>query len=502
MKRYICYLISFVIIALFAERTASASAPSIVFNKSEVLRPTKSLFYPSVNNIKTADFTGNGILDVVYTIGSELGICLNHGGKLQPPIIIDAYKYSHEMVIADLTGNGHPDIAYTVPGPPHNLFAGAVHYLANNGNLTFDVRVVDSEFLQPFTISAADFNGDGFMDLVVAGIVPYGLAYLELAWYENDGAGHFTKHRIDIICQGANQVDVGDINGDGTIDILYIGDSHYNTSWYENDGTGQFTRHLLDVPHGFTKRGILQDMNQNGYPDILLSVGNPNGLILLVNEDGGTTFTEQYICNTEFHYNCPLPVDLDGDGDLDLLCSVQPSDGYKLLWYENDGYLNFTKHLIEVTDVGKSEYSVLDITGNGYGDIIAGDVFGGLAWWESQPHVGIGLSMPSHHFTPGDACGLTASIYSHHPDYSGRLPLFLLLEAGGHYWFYPSWSPEITWSIAAVAPGSRDIPIIDPFHWPSGVGAASGIHFISLFAKPDLSNLMGVINIFEFGWSP
>ena len=117
--------------------TAATSAPSIVFNKSEVLRPTKSLFYPSVNNIKTADFTGNGILDVVYTIGSELGICLNHGGKLQPPIIIDAYKYSHEMVIADLTGNGHPDIAYTVPGPPHNLFAGAVHLRWSSKNRQF-----------------------------------------------------------------------------------------------------------------------------------------------------------------------------------------------------------------------------------------------------------------------------------------------------------------------------------------------------------------------------
>jgi hypothetical protein len=501
MKRYVFNPFFLVIIALYGTITASVCAQSIVFNKGDELRPTASSFYPSIGNVKAADFTGNGMLDVVYTVDGEMGLCLNQGGRLLPPIIIDAFEYSAGITIADLTGNGLPDIAYALPDNP-GVRPGSVNLLVNKGDLRFTRRVIDPDYLYPDSISAADINGNGFMDLVVSGKLPFGLGYFRLAWYENDGTGHFTMHSIDVIINGANDIDVGDINGNGFMDILYVGYEHFNLSWYENDGTGQFTRHLIDVPHGFTDWGTLQDMNQSGYADILLSVGNTEGLILLVNEDGGTTFTRKIVCDRQRHYRPPVAVDLDSDGHLDVLTSITDGDVFNLIWYKNDGDLNFTQHKIDSGDVGFSRFRALDISGNGRLDIVSGNASGGLAWWENQPHIGIGLSMPSHHFRPGDPCGLTASIYSHHPDYYGHLPMFVVLEAGGQFWFYPSWTPDIAWQSVAVAPGSRDITIIDPFHWPSGVGAASGIHFISLFTKPDLSALMGVINIFEFGWSP
>ena len=80
-----------------------------------------------------------------------------------------------------------------------------------------------------------DINRDGRPDFVVcskySGI---------LAWFENDGRGRFTEHRIHED-QSAYEVRLVDMNGDCALDILVAGQESQNVVWYEN--------RLLASPH-------------------------------------------------------------------------------------------------------------------------------------------------------------------------------------------------------------------------------------------------------------
>ena len=82
-----------------------------------------------------------------------------------------------------------------------------------------------------------------------------------------------------------------------------------------------------------------------------------------------------------------------------------------------------------------------------------------------------------------------------------QIPFAVILEVYGEYWFYPDWTQDIGYEILDISPGFTEKTIIETFPWPTNAGTASGLHFFSLFLKPDLSDMLGVMESWEFGWS-
>ena len=498
MKRSCIFCLFFVSMAMSVVIN-SCYAQSVVFTKRDELRPTGPLLWPSVTDMKTTNLGGDTKPDVVYLVADELGVCLNQNGMLSAPIILSSdFGGGLKIDVADFNGDGLVDIALVSPGAP-GYTNGTISVFFNEGDNNYSMQVIEPNYMGVNSIIASDIDANSTIDIVVSSKVQIGFGWFELAWYENDGTGNFTKHSIDSIPQGSTDIAVGDIDMNGCPDIVYGNYDAFDFAWYENDGSGNFTQHPIDIPNDFIDWVSIYDMDQNGYPDILLAVTNPQELVILLNEDGGSTFSTITVCNTEDNYRRPLVVDLDSDGDPDIVESVY-SESNDFIWYENDGTLQFTMHIVEPYFTQVGHFCALDITGNGRPDLVAGNSRGGLAWWENQPHVGVDLSMPAHQFTPGSPCNLTASIYNQCPDYSGQLPMFIALEAGGYFWFYPTWTDDLQYTMVNVTPGSKNMTIIDSFLWPTGTGSASGIHFYGLFTKPDFSALMGDINYWEFGW--
>ncbi|MDP6090175.1 MAG: hypothetical protein QF563_08210, partial [Candidatus Marinimicrobia bacterium] len=58
-----------------------------------------------------------------------------------------------------------------------------------------------------------------------------------------------------------------------------------------------------------------------------------------------TTFTEHAISTSADGARSVYAIDMDGDGDIDVL-SANTHDDDKIAWYENDGNENFTEHAI------------------------------------------------------------------------------------------------------------------------------------------------------------
>ncbi len=178
-----------------------------------------------------------------------------------------------------------------------------------------------------------DVNNDHYPDLVIAsgGNEYYGNDdHLLPRVYLNDGAGNLTK-KLDAftnLYMTASCVLPYDFNGDGKMD-LFIGGRVVPTAYGKipqsyllmNDGTGKFTdvtaNYAESLSHiGFVTGGLWYDIDKDGDNDLLLSL-EWDGIVAFINDKGH--FTKQYLTDKKGWWNFLLPVDIDNDGDIDLV---------------------------------------------------------------------------------------------------------------------------------------------------------------------------------------
>lgn len=168
----------------------------------------------TLSQVKTGDFNADGHVDLVFAntttqvftfLGSSAGTFSSGTTTTVSGAFIGA------LSVGDFNRDGWDDIA-----------AGSgstIHLLTGNGDATFNVSKVSSTGL--LNIESADFNGDGYLDLLGADG--------DLYW--GDGAGGFTKKSGAIL--SGHSIAVGDADGDGVPDVLGgIGDNAGGNIYY------------------------------------------------------------------------------------------------------------------------------------------------------------------------------------------------------------------------------------------------------------------------------
>lgn len=112
---------------------------------------------------------------------------------------------------------------------------------------------------------------------------------------------------------------------------------------------------------------------------------------------------------------------------------------------------------------------------------------------------GCTISMPSHDFEEGDRCYCSIELCNAESATFMNIPLFVVLDVYGSYYFAPSFT-DMDWYRVTVARGKMGISILPCFDWPAGAGTAKGITWLAAMTNSQMTELIGEMGTFTFGW--
>ncbi len=229
-----------------------------------------------------------------------------------PPVTYTTGVYPVAVAVGDLNGDGHADLAVATQG--NGPDEGGVSVLFNKGNGTFDIAAKYATGSGSGSVAIGDLNGDGKPDLAVANSYDRTVSVLL-----NSGADTFSPAIKYVASDIYNtfSVALGDINGDGALDIVTANnDSNYKgyVSVLLNSGDGRFCT-VLHLAAGVDPTiAFVGDLNGDGRIDI--AVRNTCGFTVLLAQGNGAYSTISTAAGTIL--NGMTVGDLNGDGRADL----------------------------------------------------------------------------------------------------------------------------------------------------------------------------------------
>jgi hypothetical protein len=110
--------------------------------------------------------------------------------------------------------------------------------------------------------------------------------------------------------------------------------------------------------------------------------------------------------------------------------------------------------------------------------------------------------MPSNSYGPGDNCYCDIYICNDTGSIVKNVPLFVLLEAYGVYYYAPTYTDTDYdyYFIKFLLPGEHEINVLPGFAWPETGTEASGIKYYAGMTDTEMLNPFGEMDEFEFGW--
>jgi|21_taG_2_1085346.scaffolds.fasta_scaffold00043_48 hypothetical protein len=237
----------------------------------------------------------------------------------------------------------------------------------------------------PRAVYAADIDGDGDNDILSASTEDS-----KIAWYKNDGQGNFGNQQlISLEAIGASSVFAIDIDGDSDMDVISASIGDNKIAWYENlDGQGTFgSEQIISTEANYTWSVVAMDIDGDGDKDVVSASGliDEGKVAWYENLDGLGSFGAQNIINPNMNGARSVYVaDIDNDGDMDVLSASTTSR--ELLWYENldsQGQFGLKQNIDNL-----SFYSVkaADIDNDGDMDVLTVSTSSGngtVAWYEN-----------------------------------------------------------------------------------------------------------------------
>ncbi|MCO6431338.1 MAG: VCBS repeat-containing protein [Deltaproteobacteria bacterium] len=258
------------------------------------------------------DFDNDGDLDLAAAEGFMTKVYLNDGnGNFSEALSVPTGADPSKAAVGDFNGDGNLDILTT------DLTAATGSIFFGNGDGTFRAKgtAIFPSSQSPDQRHIGDVNGDGKDDLVYSDKL-----------YISNGDGTFAVSNLPV---GAGSAVLGDVNGDGNLDIAAVGTG----AIYLGNGDGTF-KAGIDIGIVATNIALI-DLNEDGRADI---VGAHDatyiGEVYLSQDDGTFALTSTFT-SIALPFNF-FAVDANGDGASDLF-SVAPYQDVTVFYSNSTG---------------------------------------------------------------------------------------------------------------------------------------------------------------------
>jgi len=269
-------------------------------------------------------------------LGSTVSIRLNDGvGGFAPPAAgaeLAVGGRAQRVILGDIDGDGDLDLLTA------NFYSNTVSVRLNNGLGTMTAPATGAEV--PISVAAslelADIDADGDLDLLALNGIYSISANATVSIRLNNGSGQFSAPPANALVEAGNgpySLNTGDLDNDGDLDLLVPNDGASRgggtVSIRLNDGRGSFTRPAVgaEVPlfQGVDAAAV-GDIDGDGDLDLLaVNYGGPTSVGTTVSvrlNNGSGVFLVPAVGAEIVVDNGPRSLtlgDIDGDGDLDLL---------------------------------------------------------------------------------------------------------------------------------------------------------------------------------------
>lgn len=289
---------------------------------------------PLPNDIAMGDFNGDGNLDLVIanTESPYLTILLGDGrGGFKPsphsPFATQSFPHVHGVAAADFNGDGKLDVVTDSWG--HNQILMLLGDGA--GNLILPGKLFNTGKRPYQRLRSADFNKDGKPDVVTTDMDINAVSILL-----GDGKGGLHDAPGSPFPAGVFPwaVAIDDINGGGNLDLVVlpydrdiIDPKQLGVTVLLGDGKGAFTK-MRGSPFSLAgcrgpDRVATGDLNGDGFRDIVVSCAQNNRLMLYLGSKDGTFQVSTR--NVQTGWSGLAVADLNGDGKDDIVASNNES---------------------------------------------------------------------------------------------------------------------------------------------------------------------------------
>lgn len=315
------------------------------------------------HRVHALDADGDGALDLLVSSLSHLPDKLLRNDGLgsftdASHLLPADVTWTRDVAAGDVDRDGRPDLVLA-KGPSPRLYRGGAS----------GFRDVTATHLPPLdhfpaAVALADVDGDGDLDLFSGAPRSHLL--------RNDGQGRF---QVDGAFPGGAcyaVVCAADIDGDRDVD--FITDTlaaSFGLAIYVNDGAGRFAARYFGVPGGDLVQDVsLGDVDGDGDPDLVVVVqGIQGGSVYPAVNDGFGNF--QYLFPAlppvfQWPYKVAI-VDLDADGDGDVIASGADNGRHFTTYHRNVGQHRFLASAWRVED--HRNPAVGDLDGDGDADV-------------------------------------------------------------------------------------------------------------------------------------
>jgi hypothetical protein len=338
---------------------------------------TQDGYPPDPAGLAFGDFNkdGNPDLAVALFSGNKVAVFLGKGdGTYGPGATYPTGAGPLWVRVDDLNGDGRQDLmtlSRPCCGPREGI---SILFGAGDGTFAPEIRVLADR--APLSATPGDFNGDGFEDLAVG--IPCANAdgtYCQGTDIEvliGDGSGAFAPGTPQTIPDSAFALAAADFDGDGRLDLATQNSRNYPSTTLEmslllGHGDGTF-----GVPTQFGELGggggsiLAADFNADGRPDVALAACCNTRYVSFFLNGGNGAFSESFLA-VGYDPVGLVAGDADGDGHFDLAVANFRSDDVSIL--RGDGAGGFADALSIPAGNGPGSVAFADVDRDGRIDL-------------------------------------------------------------------------------------------------------------------------------------